>query len=436
MKKGLKVLSTSLLLASLVFAGCSCKKDDTKTNVSKISNGSAAVAQVGDKAIRSYKLSDFYDALIADDYGNKAVANKLVEFVASEVLEIGVEGSPWTSRYDELVKEALKEMAESESYLVKGVFSEEFMASSLRAEGYNIPACSEYGTVEELKCDYIDVVNKNIKISALSTLLQQKYIQEVSLKDRANLLTTKKIRDVEYFTVSSSLDSTYTDFSARDFMRTLRSQIAAGEVTDLSTVEATLKAQLIEIVTKERDKIGTSEDYSKAIVTKYTNNYTQSVQDGYDAKVKEINDVEYYFSKLISSDSASDAVISGEITKTLLAINDVTATQFSRNLIKVGDDYYLVNSNAGANVDVNDILLSSTTDATTYTYSVVKFRIINSSTTDESDLYSAVKLLSEESTLGSGALVHYLKEYKSKINVYDDAVKTYLATLYPEIFAE
>ena len=79
-------------------------------------------------------------------------------------------------------------------------------------------------------------------------MLKQKYIKDVTLKDSKNVVNTKKIRDVEYFTISSSLDNTYTDFSARDFMRTLRSQIASGEVSDLSTVETTLKEELIALL--------------------------------------------------------------------------------------------------------------------------------------------------------------------------------------------
>ena len=436
MKKGLKVLSTSLLLSTLLLAGCSCNKDDEIKNVSKMQNSSDSILKVGNKTIDSYTVLDLYEALIASDAGNKAIANKLVEFIANEVLEIDKAGSEWTGRYNQIVEEKLQELAKSETYLVKGVFSEAYMVESLRAEGYNIPACSSYGTVEELACDYTSYINQKIKVDALSTLLKEKYIQDVTLKDRANILTTKKIRDVEYFTISSSLDSNYADFSARNFMRDLRTKIASGVAVDFSVVEEELKEELKKIVDKEYAKIGTSDDYNKAIFTKYTNNYTQDKSVGYQNKIKELTNNEYHFSKVISADSTASAVIDETITKAILSITDVSAPQFARNVIKVGDDYYLVNSNAGANVDASDVLLSSTSDASTYTYSIVKFRVINAATTDETDLYNAVKLLAKESTLANGAVSYYVKENKSKIDVYDDDVKAYLKTLYPDIFAE
>lgn len=441
MRKGLKVLSTSLLLSTLLLAGCSCKKDESIANVSRVENSSDALVKVGDNSIDTYTVLDLYNSLIASDAGNKAVANKIIEFIANEVLEISKEDSDWKPRYEAIVKEKLTELAKNDAYLVHGDFSEEYLVQSLRADGYSIPTCSSYGSVDNLSCDYSDYVNKNIKVNALSTLLKQKYIQEVTLKDRANILTTKKIRDVEYFTVSSSLDSTYSDFSARDFMRELRNKIAAGEVVDFSVVENDLKQELKDIVKEEYDKIGTSKDYNKNIITTYTNNYTQSKEVGYQAKLDEVDAGVYTTQKLISSDSGSGAVISDSITSTILSVTDVTSPAFNRNVVKVTDSnnntyYYLINSNAGALVSANDILLSSTTDSSKYTYSIVKFRVINSSTTDETDIYNAIKLLAEESTLGNSAVSYYIKENKSKISVYDDDVEAYLATLYPDIFTE
>ena len=52
------------------------------------------------------------------------------------------------------------------------------------------------------------------------------------------------------------------------------------------------------------------------------------------------------------------------------------------------------------------------------------------------DIYNSIKLLAKESTLGSNALAHYLKDKKDLISVYDDDVKEYLKTLYPDVFAE
>lgn len=444
MRKGLKVLSMSLLLSTLFVAGCSCNKDD-KANVSRMDNsGDALLNGLSDQA-SNYTLLDVYNALIANNNGNTAVANKLVEIIAEEVLEFKNNEKPWKGRYEALVKEKLQEVAEADTYLVKGEFSEQYFVESLRADGYNITCANnvEYGTPNSLKCDYTAYINKNIRVDVLSTLLKQKYILEETLEERKNVLTNKKIRDVEYFTITSSLDSEYEDFSARDFIRGVKDRIAKKEVVNFSGengIEKELKDKLKEIVKAEKDKIGTSSDYSQSIAAEYTNNYTQDVSVGYNAKLDAIDEVEYAFSKLISSDSEDASVVSASITSTLLSITDPDSDDFKRKVVSVNDGtntyYYLVNANAGATVDASDVLLSETSDSSAYTYSIVRFRVINADTTDETDIYNAVKLLASESTLGNGALAHYIEEKKDVISVYDDEVKAYLQTLYPDLFAE
>lgn len=437
MRKGLKILSTSLLLSTLFVAGCSCGKDE-KTNVSRIDNSDEALATLKGVNVEGYTLLDVYNTLIAADAGNVAVANKLIELVANEVLDISNNESVWKARYEKIVKEKLEELAKSESYEVKGEFSEKLMESALKAEGYSITCTAgNYGTVDNLACDYSDYVNENIKIEALSTLLKQKYILEETLVNRTNTLTNKKIRDVEYFTVTSSLDDTYEDLKIRDFMRSLRDKIAANEqAVVFSEVESELKEDMKDIVDKEYAKIGTKDDYSQSIFAAYTNNFTQDKSKGYQDKLDAINEGEYTFTKVISADSAASAVVSETITSALLAINDPSDASFSRRAIKVGDYYYLVNPNAGVEVDAKDILLSETSDASVYTYSIVRFKVINSSTQDEAEIYKAVELLAENSTLASSALSHYIEEKKDAISVYDDNVKAYLEKLYPDIFAE
>ena len=438
MRKSLKVLSTSLLLSTLFVAGCSCSKDDTKTNVSRMENSDQALATLDGVNVDGYTLLDVYNALIAADAGNAAVANKIIELVANKVLDINGENSVWKSRYEAIVNEKLTELAKSETYKAKGKFSEELMASALRAEGYTVTcAPGTYGTADDLACDYSDYVNEMIKVDALSTLLKQKYILEETLVNKTNTLTNKKIRDVEYFTVSSSLDDTYEDLKIRDFMRALRDRIAANtEAIDFTNIETELKGKMEDIVDKEYAKIGTKDDYSQSIFASYTNNFTQDKTVGYQNKLDAINNGEYTFTKVISSDSAASAVVSESITSALLAISDPADPSFARRAIKVGDYYYLVNPNAGVQVDAKDILLSETSDASVYTYSIVRFKVINSATEDEKEIYKAVELLAQNSTLANSAVSYYLEKNKDTISVYDDTVKAYLEKLYPDVFAE
>ena len=231
MRKGLKVLSTSLLLSALFVTGCSCSKDD-KTNVSRIENSEDKILTNLKNGASDYSLLDIYNALIASDAGNKAVANKLLEIVANEVLELNVSTSVWKGRYDNLVKERLEELAKSDTYKVKGEFSEEHLKDSLLADGYSItcPTGVTYGSEDDLACDYSDYVNEVLKADILSTLIKEKYIEKVVLEERKNVLTNKKIRDVEYVTISSSLDKEYDDLSVRDFIREIRDRIANNEV--------------------------------------------------------------------------------------------------------------------------------------------------------------------------------------------------------------
>jgi len=445
MRKGLKVLSMSLLLTSLFVTGCG-GSDDEKVNVSRIENKDQALLKGLSEDASDYTLQDVYNALIANGVGNTAVANKIVELIADNVLEIKNSNKPWKTRYENLVDEKMKEVASADTYLVKGEFSENYFVEALKAEGYNITCAAGDGdgTVDDLTCDYNDYINKNIRVNALTTLLKEKYVQDEVLSNRANLFTSKKIRDVEYFTISSSLDSSYEDLSVRDFARAVRDRIANKEVVNFSgeqSIENDIKEQLKNIVDVEYKKIDTSNDYSQSIAAKYTNNFTQEAFVGFENKIKEIDDGEYAFSKMISSDSENTAIISQNITSTLLSITDPTSDDFKRKVVPVTDTagntyYYLVNANAGATVDSSDVLLSETSDSSTYVYSFVRFRVINSDTTDETDVYNAIKLIASESTLGNGALAHYVKENKDLISVYDDEVKAYLETLYPDVFAE
>ena len=449
MGKGLKVLSVSLLLSTLLLAGCSCNKEDKK-NVSRIENNQDALLGNLTDETSEYTLQDVYNALIASDAGNKAVADKVIEFVGNEVLKLNDNTSEWKVRYDALVKEKLQAKAESVS-LVQGEFSEKFMIEELKADGYKItcPTGVTYGTPENLACDYTDYVNKSIKLDVISTLLKEKYILDESIKNRKNLLTTKNIRDVEYFTISSSLesDSTYKDkLNVREFMRSLRDKIADGEVVDFNVVEEDFRKELRDLVKVEYDKIGTADDYSQSLASTYTNKFTQSAEVGYNAKLDTINDTEFAYDKMIGSDSDASAVVNASITSTLLSITNPTDESFATKVVPVTDAndnvyYYLVSANAGTNASEEDVLLTeAVTDSSgniqSYTYSVVRFRVINSDSTDAADIYKAAKLLASESTLASGALAHYVKEYKDKISVYDDDVYTYLSSLYPDVFTE
>jgi len=436
-KNGFKILSMSLLLSSLCLAGCSCSNE--KPNASEIKDGDILSGLTKDAS--DYSLLDIYNAVIASDAGNKAVANKLVDIVATKILKIDeptAEGSK-KAEYDALVEEKLKELKKDTKYFVNGKFVESLLVEALQAEGYDVEAG-----------DYTDYVDRVIRVEVLSQLLKERYIDEETLKNSKTTVTNKKIREVQYISVSSSIESTYKDYKtgegdekvdvdvdARDFMQSIVDAVAAEKTTDedisFDEYVKEIKAVLEGAIQAEVDKITNAEDYSQELAAKYTANYTRSVDEGQQERLKEIEDLVFNKSEVISSDSDKSAIISETITNRLLNLTD--PANEPKRAIKIGDWYYLVSLNAGTTVDENDILLTETTDSSTYTYSIVRFKVINADNYEQNK-DAVCKVLAEKSTLANNALSHYLKQYKNNITINDDTVYKYLKTLYPDVFTD
>lgn len=445
MKNSLKILSMSVLLSTLCVAGCSCGKEEE--NVSRINDGEILSGLTKDAS--DYSLVDIYEAMLTSDAGNISAANALIDFVASDVLKMGTPQDTlgWKGKYDKIIEEKLQAQKDLEEFKVNGRFNESLFVQSLLSKGYNISkkANGEY--------DYTDYENKEFRVDALSTLLKQKYIMEETLKDSKNVVTTKKIRDVEYLTVSSSIEKTYSYYNveeangditkvnikARDFMNGIRDKIVqADEDEDFSNVKFDVYANELKELLKlaiatEVNKINKAEDYTQELAAKYTANYTRSVREGELEKLAEIDDLEFDYYRVLSSDSDKTSVVSETITNRLLNLS--SPEKETKRAIKLGDWYYLVSSNAGAAVDARDILLTESSDGSTYTYSIVRFKVINA------DNYAAnkekvVELLASGSTLANGAVGHYIGRYKNQIKVNDDAVYEYLKKIYPDVFTD
>ena len=438
MKKNcLKVLSLSLLLSTLCVAGCSCNND--KPNVAEIKDGSLLSGLTDDAS--DYSLLDIYNAVVSNGYANTAVADKLVDIVATTILDVDNPESPWADKYTALIDEGMKALKESDEYKVNGKFSEDLLVLDLLAKGYDVT-----------KTDYSDYIERELRVDALSALLKQKYIKEETLKNSKNIVTNKKIRDVEYISVSSSLETDYPDYevkengettkvdiSVRNFMRDIRDRIVkaiedetVAEI-DFEDYAEEIKEHLKGAVQGEFDKIKNAEDYSQELAAKYTANYTRSLEEGLAERNKAVEDLEINFSKVLSSDSGASDIISASITSKLLSLSDPSKDE--KRAVQIGDWYYLVSANAGTTVDANDILLTETSDSSSYTYSIVRFKVINA------DNYSAnedkvLELLANSSTLASNAVSHYLGQYKNTIKIHDDAVYDYLKELYPDVFTD
>ena len=152
-KNGLKVLSLSILLSTLCVAGCSC--DNGKPNVAEIADADVLSGLTDDASDLS--LLDIYNAMIANDVGSKAAADKLVDIVGSTVLDL--EKDPWKTKYNTMVDEKLEELKKSDEYKVNGKFDEELFVLAMKKDGYNVT-----------KDDYSDLKNRKFKVEILSTL--------------------------------------------------------------------------------------------------------------------------------------------------------------------------------------------------------------------------------------------------------------------------
>ena len=436
-KNSLKVLSLSLLLSTLCVAGCSCNND--KPNVAEIQDGDLLSGLTDDAS--DYSLLDIYNAVIANGNANTSAADKLIDIVATTILDVDNPESDWADKYTALIDEGMKALKESDEYKVNGKFNEDLLVLDLLAKGYDVS-----------KTDYKDYINRELRVDALSSLLKQKYIKEETLKNSKNIVTNKKIRDVEYITVSSALETDYPDYeveengektkvdiNVRNFMRDIRDQIVkaiADETVadiDFEDYADQIKEHLKGAVKGEFDKIKYAADYSQELAAKYTANYTRTAEEGFAERNKTVDNLEINFSKVLSSDSESSSIVSAAITSKLLSLSNPSSD--NKRAVQIGDWYYLVSANAGTTVDANDILLTETTDSSAYTYSIVRFKVINA------DNYSAnedkvIELLANSSTLASNAVSHYLGQYKNTIKIHDDAVYDYLKELYPDVFTD
>ena len=195
MKKIFKGAGLSLC-AMLLFAGCSCNKEksDTKAN---ISNPTATVVSGLKEDVDSITLQEIYDELKAEK-GNDVTANKLLEMVAELVLA----DEKWQKRYDAKIEEKLMELTDADEYKIDGTFNEELLVKTLRSQLYNVscqngtygPTYDSNGEIDKyMVCDYTDYINKALKISTLTELLNEKYVYDKVMVDKKNILTTKRI---------------------------------------------------------------------------------------------------------------------------------------------------------------------------------------------------------------------------------------------------
>ena len=434
MKKSLKRIGLSLC-ALLMIAGCSCNKNDEKESVkANINNGTENIVSGLTEGTTNITLQKLYDDLKAD-LGNEKAAEKLLDIVANAVLS----SDTWKNRYEEKMSEKLLELVEEDEYFINGEFSEESLVKALNAELYNI-TCSTtepvYGptyknaekTVVDkyLLCDYSDYKEKALKIEVLTELLNEKYVYDKVLKDKSNLLTTKKARLVEYVTISSS-----KDYSFEFITEQVKKLAEENSTLTLEGIANLWEEKLIAEVEENYNKINTKDDSKGTIMQDFTNGYKYSKEEGLRLKKQEVYAENYYNKVVITNDSKD--ILNTTLVNKILSDNVLDAN--AGKTIEINGSYYLVSPLAGLNVDASDIRI---TDKTNSKYYLVKVEIIKSEDIKEDDsyIYEAVKVLATNSTLVSDSINYYLEQNKNNISVHDEEIYAYLKTQYEDIFVD
>ena len=351
MKKIIKGASLSLC-AMLLLAGCSCKKEDPDTKAN-INNPTDSIVSGLKDGVESITLQELYDDLKASN-GNTTAANKLLEIISDLVLS----DQKWKDRYDAKVEEELMKFVDEEKYQLNGSFDEELLVKTLRTDLYNVtcenntygPTYANNEVDKYMVCNYTDYVNKYLKVSVLTELLNEKYVYDKVMADKANILTTKKARLVEYVSISYSGDEEEDEVISH--IADAVSKLSADNATiTLEDIASSWTEKKISDLVEKYNKIGTVDDKDGSITNEFTNGYTQIAEKGLEAKKQEIYDIKNYEKIVITSDSNS--ILNSTLVEKLLSENVLSDT--ARKTIEINNSYYLVAPWAGNNITATDI---------------------------------------------------------------------------------
>lgn len=439
MKKSLKSLGLSLCTLMLL-AGCSCSNENDESVKANINNGTSNIVSGLVEGTKNIDLQKLYDDLKAE-FGNETAAEKLLEIIAEEEL---LNDNVWKARYDAKMQEKLMKLVESGKYNnSNGEFDEKLLVSSLRTQLYTIN-CGEnpvYGPTyvpaeqgdlenvivdEYLKCDYSDYQERALKLEVLKELFNEKYVYDKVLKDKTTLFKTKKVREIEYVSISSGKDFSFEFIT--EAVSLLQEGKSLSEVADLW--ENKLKEELV----TEFNKIGTKDDSTGTILQDFTNGYKRDKEEGLRLKMQDIYEEEYYSKTVITTDSKD--VLNATLVDRIMSEN-VLDLDYQKTFM-INNSYYLVSPLAGSSVDADDIRI---TDKANSKYYIVKVDVVGYDAEDENVLenervYEAVKVLAKNTSLVSESVNYYLDKNKNNISVHDEEIYAYLKTQYADIFVD
>ncbi len=426
----MKKISKIILTIMMIFLVGGCNKDEevAKLNANPTGNDSSLVNNAG-AGVNVGTLNALYQDLRDQDGGIYAT-KKIFDIIAELELDL-VNDEELTAVYEERVQKKLSEFTENNKYFVNGVFSEELLVRDLTLKLYDINCDDGYGPIYNesgekietyLVCDYSDYVEKVVKSKVMTTLLSEKYIKEVLMENQPSLLTNKKLRHVEYFTLP--YDSANSD--ALDFMTAAIAKIVSGKT--FNDLADDWYATKIAKINEDYAKIGTEDDKDFALYYDFAYDGTnyRTVEEGLLAKKREV-----YADKLVH-----DFIINVDCNKSLLPLSPnlleliLNKDVLTAKTFKIGNDYYLVSPLVTGTPDANDIIVF---DSAKSQYVFVKVRVLDEES-PEGDIKLAVEKLAYNQVLIKNYFTHYLGEYK--VSIHDEDLHNYLKEKYPTIFAD
>ncbi|MDY4788404.1 MAG: hypothetical protein SO253_03700 [Bacilli bacterium] len=440
MKKGIKVIPFAL--AALLLVGCSSSSIGP-------SNGKNPI--VGDNGTT---YQEFYDEMYAS-IGAEYAAKELILQVSKDVYNKS-ENFKDLNIYEERKNDVLDEFYTS-SYKKDGLFQERLLVEDLQSKGYKIIVPEDGKLFEEtedlsnlvkyqglhsvLKADYSDYFAKKADYDIYSQLLKEEYI----LTQKVDYFKTKKIRKVQYFTftpndsnaaieIKEALEKELTnDKMSFDEFKTLSEtkfqssyeKVALDKVAkdyavinDNPTTEAELKYK--DLYIKDyfvddgngnmviNDKLSdTQKTKVKDAMNTYTNNGAYSKEFGYLLKQLEVYNTLGYKEKTMANDDTTGALVEASIDTKLFKTtredeaksNFLDFTDQGSKVFKSGTSYY-----------------------------VVRYEIIDETTTDKALKVEGANALTKNSTNVKNAVSYYLEQYG--VNVYEQALYDYLKETY------
>ena len=421
----MKKFKSIFLFLTMVFVIAGCKDAVADKVVTKPSNSDSVVIENEESSL---KIGELYNKL-KESQGSEVATQYLVNAIIELELNIATDVE-MQELYEKRVEAKLLEFTKDSSYFSFGLFDEEKLYNALTSQGYNV-VCNyadedgKFGprydldrdleVVQYLLCDYEDYVAKEIKNQVLVELLQEQYILDILMEENADLITRRRPRRIEYFTISRE------DFDkSNTFMKEAAASLMNGKTFE--DLEESWNQKLLEEIKEDYDKIGTSDDFSGANLMKFgfMDGKFINVEDGKMYHDRQVYETSKTFSAIITTNNKGD--LSENLASSIL-----NADVIENRTVTIGQDNYLVDLRTHGDINEDDILIL---DPDKNVYYFIKVSLIDFE--DEAEVREVVELMRDTQTSKEDVLEHYIGKYN--ISVHDEEIYEYLQMLYPAIF--